>query len=266
MCALVGKRRRPLRRSLSAPAKSPSRSSDLAAYTTFTSGRCPPGCLPAYRASAQPASRARGVGLEIVRGRRAGGRKRRRVRRAPRRRRGPTHRRGGARGGGTRSRAGARRARRLDPRGERIRAGRNPVPARTREAPPAPTRAPRTSRRGAEAERRRRPRECASYPFSPRGRVRNERRSSARRIRSTTGGVGRGRERQFRREPFRFRGARVPFDARSTFVYSGASKMAPERWRTAVCRCPRPREAPRETHARAPRARPQPLKTHGARP
>ena len=68
------------------------------------------------------ASRSRrGVGLEIVRGRRAGGDERdARVRRAPRRRRGPTHRRGGARGGGTRSRAGARRARDwLDPRGER---------------------------------------------------------------------------------------------------------------------------------------------------
>ena len=59
MCALVGKRRRPLRRSLSAPAKSPSRSSDLAAYTTFTSGRCPPGCLPAYRAFRSALRRAR---------------------------------------------------------------------------------------------------------------------------------------------------------------------------------------------------------------
>ena len=171
MCALVGKRRRPLRRSLSAPAKSPSRSSDLAAYTTFTSGRCPPGCLPAYRAlPLSLASRARrGVGLEIVRGRRAGGGRKRRARPARAETTARTNappRRSARRRNAIPSRGATRARRARSARGTGSARGRNPVPARTRKAPPAPTRAPRTSRRGAEAERRRRPRECASYPSS----------------------------------------------------------------------------------------------------
>ena len=110
----------------------------------------------------------------------------------------------------------ARRARSARGKGSSPARERIPFPATTREAPPAPTRAPRTSRRGAEAERRRRPGECAIYP-SIRGRaVIAQREALERPTRieiGDRGGVGRARERRFRSEPFRFRGARVPFDA-----------------------------------------------------